>query len=77
MKPVVLVRGKTYSLKASQDVVEFEFVNEKTGQAMIHPLGEYDVAKWYGVNPDALQEYSSATVRAAKTDTTKPFGKMP
>lgn len=76
MKPVVLVRGKTYAVKANRDVVEFEFLNEKTGQAMVHPLGEYDVSKWHGVNPDTLEEYSSATLRSkAPADSTKPFGK--
>jgi hypothetical protein len=78
---VPLVRGKTYSLKRKDatEVVEFEFVNEKTHLAMVHPLGEYDVSKWFGVKASDLEVYSSATVRAAaaekKSKQPQPYGK--
>jgi len=68
MANLALVRGKTY-MKKDKSVVEFEFVNERTGLAMIHDLGEYDMGKWYGVLPEELEEYNSANVRNSPSST--------
>jgi hypothetical protein len=81
MQNLPLVRGKTYSLKKNDitEVVEFEFMNEKTHLAMVHPLGEYDVSKWFGVKVSDLEVYSSVTVRASitekKSKQPQPYGK--
>lgn len=65
---LALVRGKSY-LRKDKSVVEFEFINERTGLAMVHDLGEYDTAKLFGVRPDELEEYNSSNVRSSPLST--------